>query len=188
MMKPMVVDLSHHNKITDLQEVYDSGIRGIIHKATQGTYMVDTTYRNRMIWARENKLLWGAYHFATAEDVEAQVDFFLKNSYWDEKTLLALDYEENPNKGGTMSLAQAKQFMQLVRQKTGQRPVIYSGNLLKEQLKKADPFFSEHRLWLAQYGPKAKTPVGQELLAVAVHGRWYWTGAAYHKWYSVKRH
>ena len=158
-MVPLVVDLSHHNEVEDWGKVYASGIRGVIHKATQGATYKDPTYTERRAAAKAAGLLWGTYHFADGSDVTKQVENFLSVAGTDPDTLLALDYE--PNGKNTMSLVQAKQFLQMVYDKTGQRPVLYSGNLLKEGLKKkADPFFSSHRLWLAQYGPKAKLPNG----------------------------
>lgn len=159
-MTPLVTDLSHHNSITDIKAVYDAGIRGVIHKATEGTYYKDPTYKARRQWALDNGLLWGAYHFAADTDVEKQVDYFLDYADPDGLTLLALDYEEN-SRTGNMSIAQAKQFLQLVRDKTGQKPKLYGGSLLKAGLgKKADPFLASHRLWIPQYGPKATLPPG----------------------------
>jgi GH25 family lysozyme M1 (1,4-beta-N-acetylmuramidase) len=39
----------------------------------------------------------------------------------------------------------------------GRKPVIYGGDLLKQQLgNKKDAFFGGHRLWLAQYGNHPK--------------------------------
>lgn len=149
-----------------------AGIRGVIHKATQGKAFVDGKFAGRREWAGETTdLLWGAYHFGTGDPVGAQIDHFLSIARPDGKTLLALDYEPNPG-GKTMSLTQAKQFLTLVHEQTGQRPVLYSGHLLKEVLKgKADPFLSKHRLWLAQYGPKAKLPPG-----FAKYFLWQYTG------------
>lgn len=120
--------------------------------------MVDRTYASRKKAALAAGLLWGAYHFADNSDVEKQVDNFLSVVKPDDTTLLCLDYE--PNGARTMSLAQAKQFLQLVYDRTGQRPVLYSGNLLKEQLTAPDEFLCRHRLWLAQYGRAPKLPCG----------------------------
>lgn len=157
-MKPTIVDLYHGDEVEDWNSVYAAGIQGVIHKATQGTKIVDKTYASRRTRALKAGLLWGAYHFADDSDVEAQVAHFLEVAQPDDNTLLALDYE--PNGQRTMSLAQAKRFMELVYEKTGQRPVLYSGNLIKETLTKPDPFFNQHRLWLAQYGNSPRLPVG----------------------------
>jgi hypothetical protein len=96
-----------------------------------------------------------------------QVQNFLDVVKPDATTGLALDWEEHYDSAGRrdkaaeMTLQQAKEFLKLIYEKTGQRPMLYSGNLLKEVLAKGgDPFLSQHRLWIAQYGPKAKLPKG----------------------------
>src|SRR5262249_37334343 len=58
------------------------------------------------------------------------------------------------------TLEQAKEFLRLVALRTGQKPVIYSGSLLKDRLKRADPFLADHRLWLSEYGPGPGLPPG----------------------------
>ena len=154
-----VVDLSVHNTVADFAKVRSSGVRGIIHKATEGTNFVDRKYAERRKMAKDAGLLWGAYHFANSQPVAAQVDHFLNIAQPDGETLLALDWEEC--RFGTMSLDQAKEFLRLVYERTGQMPVLYSGNVLKERLRgKPDAFISKHRLWLAQYSSKASLPPG----------------------------
>jgi len=155
---PVVLDISHHNTVKSFAEVRMSGIQGIIHKASQGATMGDKTYAKRRKDAAAVGLLWGCYHFADSSTVKTQVSNFLRNADPDENTLLCLDWE--PNGKRTMSVDQAKEFLQLVYEKTGQRPVLYSGNLIKEQVKKPDDFLCLHRLWIAQYGPKVILPKG----------------------------
>lgn len=158
-MSPDVLDLSHHNVVKSLAKAKAAGIKAVIHKATQGISYVDPSYAGRRKAASENGLLWGAYHFADDQDVAKQVEHFLEVAQPDADTLLALDWE--PNGNHTMTLSQAKEFLRMVHEKTGQKPVLYSGNLIKECLKgKADAFLCGHRLWLAQYGPKAVMPPG----------------------------
>lgn len=151
----LVVDLYHGDVVTSFADAAKAGIRGIIHKATQGTKIVDSAYAARRKSATDAGLLWGAYHFATNEDVETQVVHFLSVARADPTTLVALDFE--PYSNHTMRLAQARRFLIMVEQKLGRKAVLYSGNLIKEQLGgKADKFFGAHRLWLAQYGPVPK--------------------------------
>ena len=151
----MVVDLYHGDAVTSFADAAKSGIRGIIHKATQGTTIADSAYAARRKSALAAGLLWGAYHFATDADVDAQVAHFLSVVQPDSATLVALDFE--PYSNHTMRLAQARRFLLTVKQKLGRRAVLYSGNLIKEQLgSKVDAFFGSHRLWLAQYGPVPK--------------------------------
>lgn len=161
-MKPLVTDISHHNNVTSYVDLKDAGIIGIIHKATQGTTYVDKRYEFRKNRAIDAGFLWGAYHFATGADVQKQVDIFLKTARLSdpklEKTLLCLDFEPNPT-GTSMSLRQARDWLDLVRKETGQYATIYSGHLMKELIgKRKDEVLANHKLWLCQYGPKAVIP------------------------------
>ena len=156
---PVVCDLSHHNTVTSFPAVYAAGIRGVIHKSSQGSTLPDKTYASRRKDAVAAGLLWGAYHFGDSSTVANQVSNFLRCADPDENTLLALDWEDQGSR--TMSLAQAKEFLQLVFDRTGQRPVLYSGNVAKEKLGgRPDPFLNRHRLWLCEYGDTARYPPG----------------------------
>ena len=153
-----VLDLSHHNTVVSFQQIYSAGIRGIIHKATQGTAYVDPTYHIRIKQARAAGLLTGAYHFATGDPVDAQIKKFLDTVEVDDQTLLALDYE--PNRLSQMNIAQCKEFMQKIEALTGRKAVLYSGNLIKETLHAPDSYINSHRLWLAQYSSNPVMPPG----------------------------
>jgi lysozyme len=149
----VVVDLSHHNGNVDLTKAKAAGIVGVIHKATQGTSMIDDKYETNRQKAEAAGQLWGAYHFGTKGDGAAQADFFLSKANPDDQTLLVLDFE--PNGTSTMTLDQAKAFVSRINEVRGRFPGLYSGNLIKEQLggKPADPVLSQCFLWIAQYGP-----------------------------------
>ena len=54
-----------------------AGVAGVIHKATQGIGFVDKMYIPRKQPALDAGLLWGAYHFGTADDVDDQVEHFI---------------------------------------------------------------------------------------------------------------
>lgn len=159
---PRAVDLSHHNNVTDFGAVAASGVWGIIHKATQGTAYADPDYAQRRLKAIAAGLLWGAYHFNTGDDIKTQVSWFLGHAKPDSETLLVLDYEDN--RLSQMNIQQAVAFLHEVEDQTGHQAAIYSGNKLKETiggLNAADrAYLVSHRLWLAQYGPVAKLPVG----------------------------
>lgn len=168
-IKPLVIDISHHNTIDDFVAVRKAGVVGVIHKATEGTGMVDKTYALRRKQAVAARLMWGAYHFNSGQDVEAQVEHFFDVTEPDEHTLMALDFEDN--KKSQMSIAQAKKFLQLGDAKLGRQLMIYSGNRIKELLPKPDKFFGSHRLWLCQYGQRPKLPA-------AWSSYWIWQYAA----------
>ena len=152
-----VVDLYHNDTVTSFSDAAAAGVWGIIHKATTGATGTDPAYAERRQSALDAGLLWGAYHWGTAADVSQQVDNFMNTATPDAKTLVALDYEETS--GDQMTLDQARQFLELLGQRLGRLPVLYSGSLIKQELgNTADPFFGSYRLWLAQY---STTPVVQ---------------------------
>jgi lysozyme len=150
---PKVIDIYHGDTVTSFARAYAFGIRGVIHKATQGRAIEDPAYAARRRQALAAGMLWGAYHFNSGEDVPGQVRNFLAAAQPDAKTLLALDFEDNPH--SNMSLAQARQWLELVAAATGRYPWIYSGNRIKETIAGAAAadraFFGRHKLWLAQY-------------------------------------
>jgi len=157
-INPKVVDLSHHNTPASFDDAYKVGIRGIIHKATQGLSYSDPTYYRRKDNALKAGMLWGAYHFADDTDPRKQWDNFYKFVKPDDKTIMALDYE--PNGNHTMNLENARKFLIAAEEALGRKAVLYSGNLIKETLKKPDAFFNAHPLWLAQYATQYELPVG----------------------------
>jgi lysozyme len=153
-----VVDLSHHNNSLDFQKAKDSGLMGIIHKATQGTTGVDATYTERRSKAEATGLLWGAYHFGTGSDGVKQAQNFLAKVGDPKGVLLVLDFEDNPT-GPSMSLEEARAFVTHVKNATGRSPGLYSGHYIKQLLgSNSDPVLANCWFWLAQYGPTAVVP------------------------------
>ena len=150
-----VLDLSHHNRVTNLQTVKAAGIWGIIHKATEGTGFVDRKYAGRRKGFLEIGLLWGAYHFLHPRNTKAQLDHFLRVVGVDDATLYALDWEKSST--GTANEAQAEEFMHLLEAATGRKGAIYSGDVAKEQIHGINEYLGSCRLWLAQYSNQPTT-------------------------------
>ena len=154
---PVIVDLSHFDDVTDWDKVKNFGILGVINKATEGTGVVDKTYKIRRQPAADRDILYGAYHFLRPGDPDDQADHFLDVALSvsdPDSILLALDHEDR-----NVPLANAKQWLQRVLDKTGRRAVLYSGFLIKEQLGNGrDPFLAQHRLWLSHYSSKPVWP------------------------------
>ena len=150
----VVIDISHHQQQVDFERIRDAGIVGVIHKASEGLTFVDQVYAERREAALDAGLLWGAYHFGVGADGSNQADAFLSAAQPDDQTLLVLDYEPNPH-GPTMTLSQAREFVEHVAAVSGRYPGIYAGYMLKEQLGgpvAIDPILSKCFLWVAQYG------------------------------------
>ena len=141
-----VLDLSHHNDVSNFQTVADNGIWGIIHKATESTNYKDDMYPSRKTKFLNVGLLWGAYHFLRPGNIANQVDYFLAYTGIDDQMLYALDWEDSGN-----GEDDAVEFCQRIEQKTGRKCIIYSGNTAKEEISGSNSYLGEHRLWLAQY-------------------------------------
>jgi lysozyme len=153
-MTNAVIDISHHNVVSSFAKVANAGVRGVIHKATQGTRFVDPTLQTHRRQIEEAGLLFGAYHFGTAGSGSDQADHLL--SVTGPNTLLVLDLEGNPQ-GFDMALEEAEEFVHHIAEKTGHFPGLYSGHTIKEMLSAAgirDPnqsILSRCWLWIAQY-------------------------------------
>lgn len=195
-----VIDMYHGNqmKMTDFSPLQMNGIYAIIHKASQGLHFADPLYQGRRDAALKAGMLWGAYHFLDGSDIEGQAEFFLKTSGITEANanpmLLACDFENSPNQP---TLQQCMQFMSLVDRASppGVQCVLYSGNLIRETLRPhpgghqdsamlgVEMFFQQHRLWLAEYGPKEQIPypwnlpilkTSNEATSLPAPGVWLW--------------
>jgi lysozyme len=148
--------------LVDPAKLKAAGIKGLIHKCTQGIRYADPVFRARMDAVKKVGILRGAYHFATNDDPIAQVNWFLAHAQIDSDMLIALDWEGNPD-GPDMSVAQARAFLTEIMRLTGRSPhgiVVYGGNVLKQQITTAEDiaFFGQFPLWLCQYGPRAVLP------------------------------
>jgi lysozyme len=170
-----VIDMYHGNNVPDgaFATLRINGVYGIIHKASQGLHYIDPLYSKRRKLAAAAGLLWGAYHFLDSTDPEKQATAFLDAAGISDPNsdpiLVACDYENSANQP---SLQQCMTFMATIDRATpdGVHCVLYSGNLIRETLKPhvgghqdsamqgVEYFFQQHRLWLAEYGPREITP------------------------------
>jgi lysozyme len=148
-VNPLVTDISSYQNVSDWDKVKKSGIVGVINKATEGHTWTDRTFIERFHPVIDNGMLYGAYHFLRPGDMPGQVDHFLDvvSKVADpNQILLALDHEDPK-----VPLEDAKLFLRLLRKRTTQVPVLYSGFLIKQQLTSFDAELAQTRLWLAHY-------------------------------------
>jgi lysozyme len=156
MIRNFVVDMNHNDEVTSFAEAGQAGIVGIIHKASTGASGKDPRYAERKAAAYQAGLLWGAYHWGTAADIDAQINNFLGvvnpagPAGGLDGVLVALDFERTFLDGSsedTMSLDQARKFVSKLDQNLGRNVVIYGGDLIKSGLgDTVDPFWGAHRL------------------------------------------
>jgi len=158
----VIIDLSHHNQVSDFSAIKAAGILGVIHKATQGTGYTDPTYAERRTAALDAGLLWGAYHFADASDATRQADHFLSIVDPTASDLLVLDIEQIYSQGQpapSMSIAGAETFVRRIKRQTRRFPGLYSGSYIKELLgNEKNRQLANCWFWLAQYDTTAVVP------------------------------
>src|SRR5262245_48659339 len=155
-----VIDISHHQGEIDFERVKQTGIVGVLHKATEGLTWYDPMYEVNRAMAHDAGLLWGAYHWGHDNDPWKEAEWFLEVAQPNRHTLLALDYEEGSDQ---MNIDQARMFVLSVASQSckiydhDQFPGFYSGSLIKSELGDSppDPILSNCWFWLPQYGDHA---------------------------------
>jgi lysozyme len=153
-----IIDIYHQNPI-DFDRVRNAGIVAIIHKATEGARFTDSEYQSRRQKAKDLGFKWGAYHFSSGEEVTSQVENFISFAKPSDDELIALDFEPS-SRGPNMTLAQAHEFVSLIRNELGRFPVVYGGSMLREALgSHEDALLANCPLWYARYSG-TDTPVG----------------------------
>jgi lysozyme len=164
-IRPIVIDINHadgsreengkHVDLIDYHKLRAAGFLGIIHKATEGEHFIDPLYHVRKPKALAAGLLFAAYHFARPGDIGNQASHFLSVAQSPTFTRFALDYEDEK-----LGLWQAERWLEIIHTVTKQRPWLYGGGVLKEQLAREHrPALAQYPLWLAEYGPNERIPL-----------------------------
>jgi lysozyme len=142
-----VVDISHWQTIIK-PEARQQGLVGVIHKATEGSSMVDANYAPRRMLAKVLGLKWASYHYLHPDNIEQQIEFYLLNAEPEPGSRVVIDYEEqglelDHLRAAARHIAEIDPSLQIT---------IYAGNLLKEQLgDDNDEELGQYDLWIAQY-------------------------------------
>jgi len=150
------VDLSNNNNVYSFRLVKRAGIKGLWHKATEGSTFTDKKFKGRMKSAKKHNLLVGAYHYAypSGHDAVDEAEHFLNvvGDICPTDLRPVLDFETNPYKLGSSSLASwANAWMKKVQKETGVKPLFYSyPYFIKGMHMSVVPNRAD--LWIASYG------------------------------------
>lgn len=140
---------------------------GVIAKASEYTW-TDPLFRTHCENMTAGGFLRGIFHFFREDDVQQQVDLFLKLSRevgalvgnkWMYEFEPILDVEETPKVIGRKYAAQLKYWLDGVEQETGLKPMIYTSNNYWKfactfglNIGIMAPLWTkDYRLWCAQY-------------------------------------
>ena len=168
-MRTDVIDLSHHNTVNSGESVWNTGIIGVIHKATEGSDYVDPTLFNRAKRALELGFCWSTYHFLRPGSMEQQMKFYISTIDPKIGERVCLDHEDSG-----VSISDLESAVRWILQlRSDLQITIYSGHLIKEQLGDGKNQFlaTETSLWIAQYSDKPDWPKG----TWPNYSLWQWT-------------
>ncbi len=127
-------------------------IRFVFIKATEGTDLIDPNFNENFYQARQNDILRGAYHFFSPRtDARQQARFFLRQVHLEPGDLPpVLDVETRGSLSKKKLQRAVKQWLDVVEQHYGVKPIIYTGYRFKmENLN--DTIFDDYPYWIAHY-------------------------------------
>lgn len=148
-----IIDLYGLNKSISLTEAWHLNVRAVIHQTSLGLIREDGHYQDRKDHATRLGFLWGAYHVVSDENVDAQLDRFLKHEPGtDASVLMAVDWEETSR--GMMGIPKLHQFVEAFRERLGFYPVLYGGHHIREaaEFRHGDPVIGKCPLWYIRVG------------------------------------
>jgi GH25 family lysozyme M1 (1,4-beta-N-acetylmuramidase) len=115
------MDHSHHGPDLDWIRVRREGYAAVVHKATQSTDFVDSTYARRRAAIEAAGLTPGAYHWLKSADPVGQARFFLDTIGDPTGMLIQLDWEDPTDPA---SPAVARQWVDTFQAETAGHPVL----------------------------------------------------------------
>lgn len=128
-------------------------------KATEGTTLYNKYYKSDLESALQNGLHAGAYHFFSTHTPPAeQATFFLKQTHGKRGDLAPmLDVEPSHKQierigGRDVLFNRMLQWLHIVEQRTGRRPVLYVSQLfVNDYLSYAPESLLKYKMWIARY-------------------------------------
>jgi lysozyme len=149
---PLGMDVSRWQGKINWQQVKQEGkIQFVFIKATEGISLTDPFYWKNYFGCKNQQIRCGPYHYFTPHiDGAKQAHHFLANSKIEKGDLLpVLDIEDMHWKGPVALRKEIDNFIKVIKQKTGQEVILYTGNnFYKKHLKAHYP---NHFVWIAHY-------------------------------------
>ncbi|MEO8237521.1 MAG: GH25 family lysozyme [Flavobacterium sp.] len=158
------IDISRYqgNEINFLNKQVDK-LTFIICKATEGITYTDSSFKTNWPAIQAKGYVRGAYHFYHCnDDPSKQVANYLgvMGKFLDTDFPPIVDFEENSIDPGVNKASIQRNFLQfltLLEQKTGRKPLIYTDNNTANAYL-TDPAFAGYALWIANYSSTLKIP------------------------------
>lgn len=146
------IDVSKHQGYINWNEIKTNPkIKFVYIKATEGTDLVDSRYRENITNARKHGIKVGSYHFlSTSSAVTSQFQNFVRTAKRDEQDLIPVIDVEKIRPWSSQQLRDSlKVFADLLEDYYGCKPMIYtSEKFFTTNLGRA---FAEYPLFIAKY-------------------------------------
>jgi lysozyme len=152
------IDISHHQGDIDWELLRNAmiekcPIRFILIKATEGTSILDSKFRENFTQAREYGFIRGAYHFwSNKSSAREQAYFFLDNVILIDGDLPpVLDVENKPKDVSVEDFQrEILTWLHIVEDRYHVKPIIYTYYKFKMNYLNA-PVFDDYPYWIAHY-------------------------------------
>lgn len=150
------VDLSKWQGAANFEQIKNAGKHYVFIKVTEGMSEFDQDYKKNVENARAAGLLVGSYHYYVTEDKpEAQFANLSRHLSLQPGDLPpVVDIEVLSLLSVQDTTAELKQFLSMIEERYGVKPIIYSGESFANEYLTG---FEEYPLWLAEYN-NDKTP------------------------------
>jgi lysozyme len=148
----IVLDPYEGNSIDWDKVATDTRVVAVIHRGTIGSRK-DALYKTRRDEAKNRGYKWGSYHLGKPGDPITQADFYLSTMAPTGDEVMALDIE-SLDADRDMNLANARRFVQRIKEKTGRYPMLYANQAVVQEISLRfphDEVFSKVPLWYARF-------------------------------------
>lgn len=126
-------------------------------KATESTNYVNPRMAAQAASARSQGMVVGFYHFLVKGNIQAQVDYFVRNAASQEGDLLAIDWETDPSNNTYPSSAEKDAAIRAVQKaRPGHRVLLYCNTSFWKNIDQSS--FAGDGLWIATGGYAAGDP------------------------------
>jgi lysozyme len=160
------IDVSHHQDVIDWKSVKAMNVSNIrlgfaFMKATQGVNFKDNLFERNWEKAKAAGMVRGAYHFFMPNrSGREQALYFIKNVQLEKGDLPpVLDIEETYNVSKDVLQREALEWLRLVEQHYGVKPILYTYVNFYEQY--LDKRFDAYPLWVAHYLEKRQPRISR---------------------------
>ncbi|KAF2482548.1 glycoside hydrolase family 25 protein [Neohortaea acidophila] len=154
-------DVSDYQPNVNMQAAYNSGLRFVFIKATQGTDYISPSFNSQYTDATNAGFIRGGYHYADGTgDGSQEADYFLAHGGgWSDDGITLpgmLDLEAD-----CKSVSWIQTFSDTYHSRTGVYPILYSSPSWWEQCTgNSDAFVNTNPLFMACYNSEPCTPQG----------------------------